>query len=411
MTIFSAISLIITLSALLSYINNKWLKLPSTIGVMTLSILIGITLKLTEQFYPEQIAPIRENLSSFNFSSFVLDIVLCFLLFAGSLHVNWSDLKETKATVISFATIGTLLSTLMLGFLAKWILSAIGFEVSLIQCLLFGALISPTDPIAVIGILTKYSIPKKLKMEIVGESLFNDGVGVVVFTIIYTVMELGIESITGSSILKIFCLEVFGGIGVGLIVGYCGYLFIKHIDHYQTEVLVTLAIVMGGYSLASVMHASGPLAMVIAGLLIGNRGKRLGMSDITASYVDKFWELIDEICNTILFALMGLEVFLLPFQPSYLLSGLLFVVLALLVRFISLLPTYMVFNRNEKNKFLGLKVLTWGGLRGGISIALALSLANKSEFGNLFLVITFCIVVFSILVQGLSISKLLRKYN
>ncbi len=175
--------------------------------------------------------------------------------------------------------------------------------------------------------------------------------------------------------------------------------------------LVTLAIVMGGYSLASVMHASGPLAMVIAGLLIGNRGKRLGMSDITASYVDKFWELIDEICNTILFALMGLEVFLLPFQPSYLLSGLLFVVLALLVRFISLLPTYMVFNRNEKNKFLGLKVLTWGGLRGGISIALALSLANKSEFGNLFLVITFCIVVFSILVQGLSISKLLRKYN
>lgn len=411
MTLFSAISLIVTFSALLSYINNKWLKLPSTIGVMTLSILLGITLKVTEQFYPESIAPIRQNLTAFNFSSFVLDIVLCFLLFAGSLHVNWSDLKETKTTVISFATVGTLLSTFMIGFLAKWILTAIGYDVSLINCLLFGALISPTDPIAVIGILTKYSIPKKLKMEIVGESLFNDGVGVVLFTVIYTVMELGAESITGASILKIFCLEVFGGMGVGLIVGYCGYLFIRYIDHYQTEVLITLAIVMGGYSLASSIHASGPLAMVIAGLLIGNRAKRLGMSDITASYVDKFWELIDEICNTILFALMGLEVFLLPFQINYLLSGLLFIVIALIARFISLLPTYLLFNRKEKNKFLGLKVLTWGGLRGGISIALALSFAERSANGDLFLVITFCIVIFSILIQGLSINRLLKKYN
>lgn len=411
MTLLSAFALIITLSAILSFINNKWLKLPSTIGVMTLSILIGITLKITEQFYPEQIAPIRENLSSFNFSSFVLDIVLCFLLFAGSMHVNWSDLKETKSTVLSFATVGTLLSTLIIGFLAKWILTAMGYNVNLINCLLFGALISPTDPIAVIGILTKYSIPKKLKMEIVGESLFNDGVGVVLFTIIYTVMQLGVDSITGSAIFEIFCLEVFGGIGVGLIVGYCGYLFIRFIDHYQTEVLITLAIVTGGYSIANLVHASGPLAMVVAGLLIGNRGKALGMSDITASYVDKFWELMDEICNTILFVLMGLEVFLLPFELNYLFSGLLFIVLALFARFISLFPTYMLFNKNEKNKFLGLKVLTWGGLRGGISIALALSLKDASPNGGLFLVITFCIVVFSILIQGLSISKLLKKYN
>lgn len=411
MTLFSAISLIITLSALLSFINNKWLKMPSTIGVMTLSIIIGIILKLTGHFYPEQIAPIRESLSSFNFSYFVLDIVLCFLLFAGSLHVNWAQLKETRATVISFATIGTLISTFSLGFLAKWILTAIGFKVTLVNCLLFGALISPTDPIAVIGILSKYSIPKKLKMEIVGESLFNDGVGVVLFTIIYSVMELGAESITGLNIIKIFCLEVFGGVGVGLFVGYCGYLFIRYIDHYQTEVLLTLAIVMGGYSMASAIHASGPLAMVFAGLLIGTKGKKLGMSDITASYVDKFWELIDEICNTILFALMGLEVFLLSFEWTYLLSGLLFIFLALLVRFTSLLPTYLIFNKNEKNIFLGLKVLTWGGLRGGISIALALSLSGKTPYDKLFLFITFCIVVFSILVQGLSINKLLRKYN
>ncbi|MEO6903854.1 MAG: sodium:proton antiporter [Bacteroidia bacterium] len=411
MSLFPAISLIITLSALLSYINNKWLKMPSTIGVMTLSIIIGILLKLTGHFYPEQIAPIRESLSSFNFSYFVLNIVLCFLLFAGSLHVNWSQLKETRASVISFATVGTLISTFLLGFLAKFILTTIGFDVSFIICLLFGALISPTDPIAVIGILSKYSIPKKLKMEIIGESLFNDGVGVVLFTIIYSVMDLGAESVTGINILKIFCLEVFGGIGIGLLVGYCGYLLIKYIDHYQTEVLITLAIVMGGYSIASVIHASGPLAMVVAGLLIGTKGKKLGMSDITASYVDKFWELIDEICNTILFALMGLEVFLLSFEVSYLFIGLLFIVLALIVRFISLLPTYLIFNKNEKDKMLGLKVLTWGGLRGGISIALALSLSGKTPYDKLFLFITFCIVVFSIVVQGLSFNRLLKKYR
>lgn len=368
-------------------------------------------LKVMEQLYPDQIAPFRERLSSFNFSAFVLDFVLCFLLFAGSLHVSWSELKDTKATVISFATLGTLISTILIGFLAKWILNLMGIHAELINCLLFGALISPTDPIAVIGILTKYKIPKKLEMEIVGESLFNDGVGVVLFTIIYAVMEKGKENITPSLIFEVFSMEVFGGMAIGLLVGYCGYLFIRYIDHYQTEVLMTLAIVMGGYSLANLIHASGPLAMVIAGLLIGNRGKKYGMSNITASYMDKFWELIDEICNTILFSLMGLEIFLLPFKINYLFIGLLFILIALVARFISLLPFYLLFNKMEKNKFLGLKILTWGGLRGGISIALALLLKNKSAYGDLFLVITFCIVVFSILIQGLSINRLLKQYD
>ncbi|HSH66527.1 MAG TPA: sodium:proton antiporter [Bacteroidia bacterium] len=411
MTIFSAVSIIITLCALLSYVNYRWLKLPSTIGVMALSIAIGISLKITEHFYPEAIIEVRENLSSFDFSSFVMDIILCFLLFAGSLHVKWSELKDAKATVISFATVGTLISTFLIGISAKWILGLLSIDVSFMQCLLFGALISPTDPIAVIGILTKYSIPKKLKMEIVGESLFNDGVGVVIFTVIRLIMDLGVEKVEFSTVMEIFLLEVIGGIGVGLLVGYTGFLLIKSIDSYKDEVFITLAIVMGGYSLANFLHASGPLAMVIAGLLIGNRGKNLGMSDVTAVYIDKFWELIDEICNTILFVLIGLEVFLLEFKPYYIFAGTIFIVLTLLVRFISLLPFYLIFNGKEQSKMLNLKVLTWGGLRGGISIALALSLSKGSPNGELFLIITFCIVLFSVLVQGLSINKLLKKYN
>lgn len=278
-------------------------------------------------------------------------------------------------------------------------------------CLLFGALISPTDPIAVIGILSKYNIPKKLKIEIIGESLFNDGVGVVVFAVIYSVIQLGVESFTILNVLEIFATEVIGGIAIGLGVGYIGYRLMKSIDHYQSEILISLAIVMGGYSLASIMHASGPLAMVIAGLIIGNVGKREAMSDLTAEYVDKFWELVDEICNTILFMLIGLEIFLIHLQWNYMLLGGVFIVLTLFARFISLVPSYLIFNRKESRKMLALGVLTWGGLRGGISIALALSLANHTSYGELLLVITFSIVVFSILVQGLSISKLLKRYD
>lgn len=411
MTIFSAISLIITLSALLGYINHKWLKLPSTIGVMILSLGIGISLKIAGRISPDTIAPIREYMSQFNFSAFVLDIILCFLLFAGALHVKFSELKEAKTTVISYATVGVLISTFLIGFLAYWILPLFGYQPQFIICLLFGALISPTDPIAVIGILAKFNVPKKLKVEIVGESLFNDGVGVVVFMIIYSVMQLGIESLTPLSLLEIFSLEVLGGFGIGLAVGYIGYLLMKSIDHYQSEILISLAIVMGGYSLASAIHASGPLAMVVAGLLIGNAGKKEAMSDITAEYIDKFWELIDEICNTILFVLIGLQIFLVPLNFHYLLIGAVFIVITLLARFISLLPSYLIFNSKEKNKLLGLGILTWGGLRGGISVALVLSLNKKTPYIEMFMVITFCIVLFSIVVQGLTVSKLLKRYK
>lgn len=403
-------AIIISISALFGYINHKWLKLPTTIGVMLISVILGIALKLIEMANPDVVVSLRSFLTNFNFSAFVLDFILCFLLFAGALHVNWSQLKGARSTVFSYATIGVIISTLIIGVLTQFTAGCFGIYLDIVPCLLFGALISPTDPIAVIGILSKYKIPQKLKIEIIGESLFNDGVGVVVFAVIYSLLKGGHEAFTFENVFSIFAVEVFGGIGIGLLTGYMGYLLMKTIDHYQTEILVTLAVVTGGYSIASHFHASGPLAMVVAGLLIGNKGKANAMSDTTMEYIDKFWELIDEICNTILFVLMGLEIFLVPYDLNYILIGCVLIIVSLVARYLSLVPAFFIFNRKEPRKGLNLAVLTWGGLRGGISIALALSLTNKVSGDSLFIVCTYCIVLFSILVQGLSIRKLLIKY-
>lgn len=377
---------------------------------MLISVVIGIGLKTLEGLQPAYIEPFRAFLTGFDFSAFVLDFILCFLLFAGALHVNLKHLKGARATVFSYATLGVIISTLIIGSTTWLILNAFGYNTIPVHCYLFGALISPTDPIAVIGILSKYKIPQKLKTEIIGESLFNDGVGVVVFAVILSLVTGGQQNFTVGKVLEVFGVEVIGGLGIGLVIGYIGYLFMKNIDHYQTEIMITLAVVTGGYSIAAAFHSSGPLAMVVAGLLIGNKGKEHAMSDTTAEYVDKFWELIDEICNTILFVLMGLEIFLVPYDTNYLIIGFILVFVALGARYISLLPAFFLFSRNETRKSLNLAVLTWGGLRGGISIALALSLTKSVPESSLFIVCTYCIVLFSILVQGLSIKKLLSRY-
>ena len=295
-------AIIISISALFGYVNHKWLRLPTTIGVMLISVVLGIGLKCLELIQPAYVEPFRHFLTGFDFSTFVLDFVLCFLLFAGSLHVNLNHLKGARATVFSYATLGVIISTFFIGLATSLILGAFGYDLPVLYCFLF-------------GILSKYKIPQKLKTEIIGESLFNDGVGVVVFTIIFSLITGGEQAFTASNMLKIFGTEVIGGLAIGLIVGYLGYSMMKRIDHYQTEILITLAVVTGGYSIAAHFHASGPLAMVVAGLLIGNKGKEHAMSDVTAEYIDKFWELIDEICNVILFVLMGLEIFLVSYDP------------------------------------------------------------------------------------------------
>lgn len=401
---------IITISALFGYANQKWLKLPNTIGVMLISVVIGICLKVVEGVEPRYIEPFRNFLTGFDFSSFVLDFILCFLLFAASLHVNLNHLRGTRATVLSYATLGVIISTLLIGFATWMVLAAFGFDIIPVHCFLFGALISPTDPIAVIGILSKYKVPQKLKTEIIGESLFNDGVGVIAFTLVLIFMSDGKEAFTVGKVLEVFSVEILGGVGIGLLLGYIAYWLMKTIDHYQTEIMITLAVVTGGYTLAASVHASGPLAMVVAGLLIGNMVRENAMSDITADYVDKFWELIDEICNTILFVLMGLEIFLVPYDRTYIFVGMIMILVVLAARYISLLPAFFVFNRKEPRKGLNLAILTWGGLRGGISIALALSLTRTIREDNLFIVCTYCIVLFSVLVQGLTIQKLLNRY-
>ena len=411
MSIFKGIAILITLASLLSYLNHKWLKLPATIGVMILSLVIGIALKCIDSLNPNVVLPIKAELLNFDFGNFVLNIVLCFLLFAGAMHVKFAELKKAKTTVFSFAIVGTIVSAFLIAIISQMVLKLFGFEIDFIVCLLFGALISPTDPIAVIGILSKFNIPKKLKTEIIGESLFNDGIGVVLFSVVLSVYANGIESFTFPELLKLLSQEVGGGLFIGFAIGYIGYRLMKSIDHYQTEILITLGVVMGGYSLASTFHASGPLAMVIAGLIIGNIGKREAMSDLTAEYVDKFWELIDETCNTLLFMLMGIQVFVISFNINYIMISLVFVVIVLLSRFISLMPTYFIFNRNLNQKLLGITTLTWGGLRGGISIALILSLNKKIPHSDLFLIITYGVVFFSIIVQGLSINKLLVKFR
>lgn len=408
MLVFFAI--IISISAACGYINHKWLHLPTTVGVMLISVISGIVLKTIEGFNPQSISPLRGFLTGFDFTSFVLDFILCFLLFASALHVKLGQLKGARATVFSYATIGVIISTLIIGSATSILLSMFGYEIIPVHCFLFGALISPTDPIAVTGILNKYKIPQKLKSELIGESLFNDGIGLVAFTVIYSLIMDGRDAVTAGKVAEIFCIEVIGGLGIGLAIGYIAYMMMKTIDHYPTEIMVTLAVVTGGYSLATWTHASGPLAMVAAGLLIGNYGKENAMSDLTAEYVDKFWELIDEICNTVLFVLMGLEIFLVPYNPTYLLIGCILIVVVLAARYISLLPAFFLFNKREPRKSLHLAVLTWGGLRGGISIALALSLNNSIRESNLFIVSTYCIVLFSILAQGLSINRLLQKY-
>lgn len=410
MSVFSIIAIIFSVSAILGYINHRWMNLPGAIGVMLLSLLLGITLKIIGHFSPELTVAFEAQLRSFDFGTFLMDITLCFLLFAGSLHVRYNELKEVRSTVVSYATFGVIASTFITAFLTQLVFGLFNYEVDFITCLLFGALISPTDPIAVMGIISKFNLPKKLKVEIVGESLFNDGVGVIVFSVIYSVYKAGAESVTAMEVLKLFIIEVAGGIFVGGLIGYIGYYLIKTIDHYQTEIIITLAIVMGGYSLANAFHASGPLAMVVAGIFIGNKGKNEAMSDLTAEYLDKFWELVDEICNTLLFVIMGIEVFLMPFDTTYFLISVILIAVVLVSRFLSLLPPFYILNHKDNKGILNLNVLTWGGLRGGISLALALSLANQVKYSELFLIVTYTIVVFSVVVQGLTMSKLLKRY-
>ncbi|MBU2939157.1 sodium:proton antiporter [Lacinutrix sp. C3R15] len=409
MDYFVIASVLVLISAIFGYINVRFLKMPNTIGLMLITIVFTLAVFALSYFDDTLLNAERFIITHIDFKAVLLDVMLSFLLFAGALHTNFEQLKVQRWPVLVFATFGVVISTFLVGLIMFLALPIVGLHVDFIYCLLFGSLISPTDPIAVLGILKKAGAPKKLETKIVGESLFNDGVGVVVFLTIFKIADLGIENVTVLEVVELFGVEVIGGIVLGLILGWVTYRLMRSIDDYDIEVIITLAAVMAGTVLAQKLHISAPLAMVTAGLVVGNDTVRdSAMSETTETYVDKFWELIDILLNTVLFVLIGMEMLVLTFEMEYLLAGLIAIPLVLLCRYISLLAPIKFFEKKLDFVPKTNLIMTWGGLRGGISIALALGLTQVME-RDLFLVITYVVVVFSILVQGMTVGKLVKK--
>ena len=408
MQLYDLITIIISLTAVFSYLNIRYIKLPGTIGIMLISIVSSLMVIAIGFFKPGFFKQVTSLISTIDFHTALMKVMLSFLLFAGAMHINYNKLKKEAAAIITFSTIGTLISTFVVGILFFYTSKLFGLHIDFLPCLLFGALISPTDPIAVLGILRRAKIPASLEMKISGESLFNDGVSVVIFITIYEVMAKGIQNVSMMQVAWLFLKDAGGGILYGIILGYLGFWALKTIDNYVSEVLITLAIVMGGYLLADRLHISGPLAMVVAGIITGNKTMSEVMSNETREYIGKFWEMIDEVLNAILFLLIGFEMLIIPFNFSLLILGCVSISIVLFSRFISVAIPISLLKRKKAFEKNAIPILTWGGLRGGISVALALSLPS-SEFNLVFVSVTYIIVIFSILVQGLTIGRFAKK--
>ncbi len=405
---FDVAATCLAITAVLSFLNHRFVRLPTTIGVMVIALALSLAfIALDAAGWAHALRSYEESLlRSIDFSDLLMQGMLSLLLFAAALHVDFSALRAQRWPVLALALFGTLLSTGLVG-VGLWLAAPVtGLELSPLYCLLFGALISPTDPIAVMSILKSAGASPDVELVIAGESLFNDGVGVVVFASLAAMLSSAGPP-TAGSVLALLAREAAGGIVFGLVLGYATYAMLKSIDEYQVEVLLTLAAVTGGYALASHLHISGPLAMVICGLVIGNHGRERAMSDTTRRYVDMFWELIDGILNAVLFLLIGMEVLLVRFSPPVLTAAVVAVGVTLLARSLSVgLPT-AAFGRHFGLPDGAWRVLTWGGLRGGISVALSLSLPAGTQ-RDIVLALTYCVVVFSILVQGLTIGHVVR---
>lgn len=407
MEVLNLAAVLIVVSAGLAYVNERFIHLPSAIGLMLIALGMSLAIVVVGSLgLGGMEAWARYILAKIDFNDALMHGMLSFLLFAGALHVNLGDLASRGWTISSLATVGVALSTFLVGG-GSWLLFGwMGLEVPLLYCLVFGALISPTDPIAVMGILKTAGAPHALSTTIVGESLFNDGIAVVLFVVLLSLAG-GEATLSSGEIGLLFVEEAGGGMALGLVAGGLAYYMIKTVNSYQVAVLITLALVMGGYLLATLLHVSGPIAMVVAGLLIGNHGRLLAMSADTRHYLDIFWEVIDEILNTVLFVLIGLEVLVLSFRVEYLVAAVVAIPLVLFARFfaVGLLVGAL---RSLRSFTPGVvKIVTWGGIRGGVSVALALSLPEGPQ-RELILVIAYCVVVFSILVQGLTLGGLVK---
>jgi CPA1 family monovalent cation:H+ antiporter len=414
MRLFDLIAVFIVMAAGFGYLNFRLLKLPTTIGLMALSLLFSLSLFVLGAFVPAVVQQTRSVIEQFDFNQVLLHGMLAFLLFAGALHIDLGDLARHKEPIALLATVGVLLSTLIVGVLMWGVFALLGFKLRFIDCLLFGALISPTDPIAVLSLLKKIGAPKTLEVQIAGESLFNDGIGVVLFMGLLEVAT-GENDFDVGHFAFLFIREAVGGVVFGLAIGLVAYRMLKSVDNYQVEILLSLALVWGGSALADALHISAPIAMVVAGLLIGNQGRSFAMSKMTTEHLDLFWELVDEGLNAVLFVAIGMELLVLTFTASYLAAGVLAVVIVLVARLVSVgLPVWLL-RRSERFDPSMVPILVWGGLRGGISVALALSLPPEAAGDSVprrevILATTYVVVVFSILVQGLTVGTMTRRW-
>jgi CPA1 family monovalent cation:H+ antiporter len=405
MTDFQLAAIVLSLTATLAYVNAKLLKLPSSVGLMAIALVGSFTLLALDQLGVDVSHHARALVTELNFSDTLLHGMLGLLLFAGALHIHVEDLGADKLAVTTLAIGGTLLSTILIGGATALALPAIGVPIAPIDAFLFGALISPTDPIAVLGVLKSAQAPRELETRIAGESLFNDGIGVVIFTTVRAIA--GGRQVGAGEIVSLFAREALGGAGAGLVAGYLAYRLVRSIDDYTVEVLITLALVIGGYAAAEAIHVSAPLGAIVAGLVIGTRAPH-AMSDRTRMYLDSFWKLVDEVLNAVLFMLIGVTILVLPFHRGMLAAALLAIPVALAARWISVAIPLTALGRFRQSTPHSIKILTWGGLRGGLSIAMALSLPT-SEARDVILGMTYAVVGWSILVQGMTFGPLLRR--
>ena len=405
-----AAAVLVVLAAVFGYVNYRLFKLPHTIGLTIMGALASLAVVAADALIPG-FAPgqaVRGFLRGIDFHAALMEGMLAFLLFAGALHVDLSMLLKRKWPVLVMATAGVMISTVVVGVGFKGITLALGLEVPFIWCLVFGALISPTDPVAVLGILKSAKVPKSLEATVAGESLFNDGVGVVVFSILLAT-ALGGGEFSWLQAGELFLVEAVGGALFGLLLGWIGFRAMKGIDEHNLEVLITLAMVMGGYSLAQTLHISGPVAMAVAGLLIGNQGVEFAMSETTRRHLLGFWSLIDEILNSVLFLLIGLEVVVIAIEASFLVAGLVSIGLVLFARAVAVGLPMVVLSRFLPFTRGAFPMLVWGGLRGGISIALALTLPD-GPLRDLILSATYVVVVFSVVIQGATVAAAARRF-
>lgn len=409
MELYYSFSVLIVLASLFAYVNHRFLKLPSTIGIMLMAIIASVVIRFGGNYlFPNFTDEFYAFLNELDFTELLMGAMLNFLLFAGAIHVKFADLKEQRIPVLIFSTVSVIMSTFIVGILMYYISQWMQIELPFLYCLLFGALISPTDPIAVLGILKSAKVPKSVETKIAGEALFNDGIAVVLFAVILQLCQTPGMTISMENISILLLKEAGGGLLLGALLGFSASAAMKKIDDYVISVLITLSVVMGGYLIAHELHFSSPLTMVAAGLIIGNFGKKVAMTATTQEYLSKFWELIDEILNSVLFLFIGFELLMIEDIKSYWILSVIAIFVVLLARFVSIVGPSALLPQRSKFTKGALTLMVWGGLRGGVSIALVLMISNN-HYREILLELTYFVVIFSILVQGLTVGKMAKK--